>query len=79
MEIDPDTGTVEVVRYSMVNDFGVVVNPMLVEGQAHGGIIQGLGQALMEHTRYDSEGQLITGSFMDYAMPRADLAPDFAL
>ena len=77
VEIDPDTGTVEVVRYSMVNDFGVVVNPMLVEGQAHGGIIQGLGQALMEHTRYDSEGQLITGSFMDYAMPRADLAPDF--
>ncbi len=77
VEIDPDTGVVEVVRYSMVNDFGVVVNPMLVEGQAHGGIVQGIGQALMEHVRYDDSGQLVTGSFMDYAMPRADNAPMF--
>jgi len=77
VEIDPDTGVVQVVRYSMVNDFGVVVNPMLVEGQAHGGIVQGIGQALMEHVRYDASGQLITGSFMDYAMPRADDAPMF--
>jgi carbon-monoxide dehydrogenase large subunit len=77
VEIDPDTGVVEIVRYSMVNDFGVVVNPMLVEGQAHGGILQGIGQALMEHVRYDDSGQLVTGSFMDYAMPRADNAPMF--
>lgn len=77
VEIDPDTGVVEVVAYSMVNDFGVVVNPMLVEGQAHGGIVQGIGQALMEHVRYDDSGQLVTGSFMDYAMPRADNSPMF--
>ena len=77
VEIDPDTGVVEVVRYSMVNDFGIVVNPMLVEGQAHGGIVQGLGQALMETTVYDESGQPLTGSFMDYAMPRADNAPMF--
>ena len=77
VEIDPETGVVTVVRYSMVNDFGVVVNPMLVEGQAHGGIVQGIGQALMEDVRYDADGQLITGSFMDYAMPRADSAPYF--
>jgi carbon-monoxide dehydrogenase large subunit len=77
VEVDPDTGTVEIVRYSMVNDFGIVVNPMLVEGQAHGGIVQGIGQALMEHVRYDESGQLVTGSFMDYSMPRADSAPFF--
>ncbi|WPZ34670.1 xanthine dehydrogenase family protein molybdopterin-binding subunit [Thalassobaculum sp. OXR-137] len=77
VEIDPDTGHVAVVRYSMVNDFGVVVNPMLVEGQAHGGIVQGIGQALMEQVRYDESGQLITGSFMDYALPRAEEAPMF--
>ena len=56
----------------MVNDFGTVINPMLVEGQVHGGVVQGIGQALMENTVYDDEGQLLTGSFMDYAMPRAD-------
>jgi len=77
VEIDPDTGHVAVVRYSMVNDFGVVVNPMLVEGQAHGGIVQGIGQALMEQVRYDESGQIVTGSFMDYAMPRAEEAPMF--
>jgi carbon-monoxide dehydrogenase large subunit len=71
VEIDPDTGTVEIARYTSVNDFGVVVNPLLVEGQIHGGVMQGLGQALMEDARYDETGQLLTGSFMDYAMPRA--------
>ena len=71
IEIDPETGVVEVVRYTMVNDFGVVVNPLLVAGQAHGGIVQGIGQALMEQARFDEEGQLLTGSYMDYALPRA--------
>ena len=74
-EIDPETGIVQVVRYTTVNDFGVLVNPMLVEGQAHGGIVQGLGQALMESVAYDEDGQLVTGSFMDYALPRAADAP----
>ena len=78
VEIDPDTGVVEVVRYVMVNDFGTILNPMLVEGQLHGGVLQGIGQVLMEQTLYDEEGQLITGSFTDYAMPRADDAPPFA-
>ena len=78
VEIDPDTGSAEVVRYTMVNDFGVIVNPMLVEGQAHGGVLQGIGQALLERTAYDPEGQLVSGSFMDYALPRAGHAPPFA-
>jgi len=77
VEIDPDTGSVAVVRYAMVNDFGTLLNPLLAEGQAHGGIVQGIGQALLEHTVYDGEGQLLTGSYMDYAMPRADSAPMF--
>src|SRR5712691_11407695 len=77
VEIDPETGTVDVVRYTFVNDFGVVINPLLVDGQAHGGIVQGIGQALREHTVYDGEGQLLTGSYMDYAMPRAEDAPLF--
>ncbi|MGQ0652992.1 MAG: xanthine dehydrogenase family protein molybdopterin-binding subunit [Betaproteobacteria bacterium] len=75
VEIDPDTGVVEVVRYNSVNDFGTVVNPLLVEGQIHGGVLQGIGQCLMESARYDEGGQLLTGSFMDYALPRADNAP----
>jgi len=75
VEIDPDTGTTAVVRYVMVNDFGTVVNPLLVEGQLHGGVMQGVGQALMERTVYDGEGQLTTGSFVDYQMPRAADAP----
>jgi len=75
VEIDPETGIIEIVRYSGVNDFGVIVNPMIVDGQVHGGIVQGLGQALMEHAVYDENGQLVTGSFMDYAMPRASDAP----
>ena len=75
VEIDPETGVVQVARYSSVNDFGTIVNPLLVEGQIHGGVLQGIGQVLMETARYDGEGQLLTGSFMDYAMPRADNAP----
>ncbi len=78
VEVDPETGDVAVARYAMVNDFGVVINPMLVEGQAHGGIVQGIGQALLEATRYDADGQLMTGSYMDYALPRAAHAPRFA-
>jgi aerobic carbon-monoxide dehydrogenase large subunit len=75
IELDPDTGVVEIVSYATVNDFGVLVNPMLVEGQAHGGIAQGIGQALMEMVAYDDAGQLITGSYMDYALPRANDFP----
>jgi carbon-monoxide dehydrogenase large subunit len=77
VEIDPETGQTAVVRYVMVNDFGVLVNPMLVEGQAHGGIMQGIGQALTERTAYDEDGQMLTGSYMDYGLPRADDAPFF--
>jgi carbon-monoxide dehydrogenase large subunit len=72
VEIDPETGKVEVVRYSSVNDFGTVLNPLMVEGQVHGGVVQGIGQCVMENARYDEEGQLVTGSFMDYALPRAE-------
>ncbi|AMJ62897.1 carbon monoxide dehydrogenase [Bosea sp. PAMC 26642] len=78
VEIDPETGHVEVARYVMVNDFGTVVNPMLVEGQLHGGIVQGIGQALFERTVYDESGQLMTGSYMDYALPRAEDVPFFS-
>ncbi len=78
VEIDPATGVTRVLSYIAVDDVGVVINPMVVEGQAHGGIAQGIGQALFEAASYDPEtGQLLTGSFMDYAMPRADLLPDF--
>ena len=76
VEIDPDTGEVEVVSYFSVNDFGTIVNPLLVQGQVHGGVIQGIGQALMENAVYDEDGQLLTGSFQDYAMPRAHAFPD---
>ena len=79
VEVDPDTGVVDVVRYNMVNDFGVMINPMLVEGQAHGGIVQGIGQALLEAMAYDEDGQLVTGSFMDYAMPHALHAPSMVM
>jgi aerobic carbon-monoxide dehydrogenase large subunit len=78
VEIDPETGVVSVVKYTMANDFGTLLNPLLAEGQAHGGIVQGIGQALMERTYYDGEGQLLAGSYMDYAMPRAAEAPMFA-
>jgi hypothetical protein len=76
VEIDPETGVVEVVKYSMVNDFGVIVNPLLVAGQVHGGVVQGIGEALMEQTVFDEEGQFLTGSFTDYALPRASDADD---
>jgi carbon-monoxide dehydrogenase large subunit len=79
VELDPDTGVIEVVRYSSVNDFGTVINPLIVEGQLHGGVIQGIGQALMEMTAYDTEGQFLTGSFMDYALPRASDSPEVAV
>jgi carbon-monoxide dehydrogenase large subunit len=79
VEIDPDTGMVEVVRYSMVNDFGTVINPMLTAGQAHGGVVQGIGQALMERTIYDEQGQPVAGSYMDYALPRAADTPSFSV
>ena len=75
VEVDPETGATHVVRYSAVNDLGTIVNPLLVEGQIQGGVVQGLGQALLEQAVYDSDGQLVTGSFMDYAMPRAHDAP----
>jgi carbon-monoxide dehydrogenase large subunit len=75
VELDPDTGVVEIVKYSTVNDFGVLVNPMLVEGQAHGGIAQGVGQALLESVVYDEDGQMLTGSYMDYGLPRASDLP----
>jgi carbon-monoxide dehydrogenase large subunit len=78
LEIDPDTGALEIQRYTVVDDFGDTVNPLLIEGQVHGGIVQGLGQALHEHTVYDGQsGQLVSGSFMDYTMPRADNFPEF--
>ena len=77
VEIDPDTGVVEIVRYRVCDDFGKTVNPMIVRGQVHGGVAQGLGQALVERTDYDLEtGQLLSGSFMDYALPRANDLPD---
>jgi aerobic carbon-monoxide dehydrogenase large subunit len=79
VEIDPSTGIVSVERYTVVDDFGAVINPLLLEGQVHGGIVQGLGQALLEHTVYDGDsGQLLSGSFMDYAMPRAHDLPFFS-
>jgi carbon-monoxide dehydrogenase large subunit len=76
VEVDPETGVVEVLRYAAVDDIGTVINPMIVEGQVHGAIAQGIGQGLWEGTRYDPQsGQLYTASFMDYPMPRADGLP----
>ena len=78
VEIDPELGTLEIVKYCAVDDVGRAVNPMIIEGQTHGGIVQGVGQALMEQCFYDARtGQLLSGSFMDYAMPRADVFPFF--
>ena len=79
VEIDPETGAVEIASYVAVDDCGRVMNHTLVEGQLHGGIVQGIGQALAEHCVYDAAGQLLTGSFMDYAMPRSDMVKDFKL
>jgi carbon-monoxide dehydrogenase large subunit len=77
VEVDPSTGKTEIVAWTAVDDFGVVINPMIVEGQVHGGIAQGVGQALLEGAVYDKDGQLVTGSFMDYTMPKADDFPSF--
>lgn len=77
VEIDPETGATEVVGYTIVDDFGVTVNPLLLAGQVHGGVVQGIGQALTEETVYGEDGQLLTASFMDYAMPRAGTVPSF--
>ena len=71
VEVDPNTGVIEVVNYTAIDDLGKVISPVLVRGQVHGGVLQGFGQAFMEEVVYDQQGQLLTGSFMDYAMPRA--------
>jgi carbon-monoxide dehydrogenase large subunit len=73
--IDPETGVARVDRYVVVDDFGNLINPILAEGQVHGGVAQGIGQALTEHVIFDDDGQLLTASFMDYALPRADDVP----
>ena len=77
VEIDPDTGVTEIERWTAVDDFGNLINPMIVEGQVHGGIAQGIGQAMLEGAVYDGSGQLLTASYMDYCMPRADDLPSF--
>jgi carbon-monoxide dehydrogenase large subunit len=77
VEVDPDTGSTEILRYTVVDDFGVTLNPLLLSGQVQGGIGQGIGQAMLERTVYDSDGQLLTASFMDYAIPRADDTPAY--
>ncbi|MBP2550272.1 carbon-monoxide dehydrogenase large subunit [Neorhizobium galegae] len=80
VEIDPETGKTEIVQFVAADDFGNIINPLIVEGQVHGGLAQGIGQALLEEVRYDEQnGQLLTASYMDYAMPRADDLPSFTL
>jgi len=79
VEVDPETGRTALVRYTATDDFGAEINPMLVDGQVHGGVAQGIGQALLERVVYDASGQLVSGSFMDYAMPRADDLPSLQL
>ena len=79
VEIDRETGKIDIVRYSVVDDFGTMINPLILHGQVHGGVAQGAGQALMENVHFDAEGQLVTGSFMDYAMPRAHDLCDFTV
>lgn len=78
VEIDPETGFIEIARYTMVGDFGTLVNPLIVEGQLRGGVVQGLGQCLMERAVYTGDGQLVTGAFMDYALPRAADSPSMS-
>jgi carbon-monoxide dehydrogenase large subunit len=75
VEVDPETGVVKIEKFSAVDDFGIIINPMIVEGQVHGGLTQGIGQALTEGAQYDASGQLTTGSFMDYCIPRATDVP----
>ena len=77
VEVDPETGAIEVTRYASVDDAGQPINPLVLHGQVHGGIVQGLGQALTETVAYDDDGQVLNASFMDYAMPRADSVPAF--
>jgi carbon-monoxide dehydrogenase large subunit len=77
LEVDPETGKTEIVKWTAVDDFGTIINPMIVEGQVHGGIAQGVGQAMLEGVVYDKDGQLVTGSFMDYSMPHAHDLPSF--
>ncbi|WP_421704573.1 xanthine dehydrogenase family protein molybdopterin-binding subunit [Aliiroseovarius sp.] len=79
VEVDPDTGKVTIERFAAADDFGNIVNPMIVDGQVHGGLGQGIGQALLEHAVYDEDGQLLSGSYMDYAMPRADDVPFYTV
>lgn len=79
VEVDPDTGKVTIERFAAADDFGNIVNPMIVDGQVHGGIAQGIGQALLENCAYDENGQLLSASYMDYAMPRADDVPFYAV
>jgi carbon-monoxide dehydrogenase large subunit len=79
VEIDPETGVVQMINFTAVDDVGRVVNPMIVEGQVQGGVAQGIGQALLENALYDSSGQLLSGSFMDYTMPRADNIPPLSV
>jgi carbon-monoxide dehydrogenase large subunit len=79
VELDPETGRIEVVKYTSVNDFGTIINPLMVEGQVHGGVVQGIGQALIERTVYDADGQLLSGSYMDYAMPHAADVPEMVV
>jgi carbon-monoxide dehydrogenase large subunit len=77
VEVDRETGALELVRYTAVDDVGRAINPLIVDGQTHGGAAQGIGQALWELCAYDAHGQLLSSSFMDYAVPRADLLPPF--
>ncbi len=79
VEVDPETGVTEIVQFTAADDFGTIINPMIVEGQVHGGVTQGIGQALLEEAVYDETGQLLTGSYMDYAMPRADDVPFYVV
>ena len=79
VEVDQDTGTVDIASFHATDDFGTVINPMIVEGQVHGGIVQGIGQAILEGCNYDENGQLLSGSYMDYTMPRATDVPSFTV
>lgn len=79
VEVDPETGITDVIQFTSADDFGTIINPMIVEGQVHGGVTQGIGQALLEHAVYTDDGQFVTGSYMDYAMPRADDVPSYTI